>query len=167
MVRSVPNRPSTEDRNPKRKADEPKRAQKQRSEKRYTKRHQREKELKSKEDSGGLSDTEKSELEKVRKRRHEAKTKLDERKQDRDKTRKTRRVSSKREALKKHPKVQDNPALKAELKTHAERVARLNRARNVAEADGNTELVSRIDKALAAENKRHATAAAKLKAGSQ
>ncbi len=47
------------------------------------------------------------------------------------------------------------PAVRAELKIHARRVARLNRIRALAKADGKDAVVERVDKILAKENSRH------------
>ncbi len=46
-------------------------------------------------------------------------------------------------------------ALKEELKRHARRISRLNRAKDVAQEANDTETVGRIDKLIAKENGRH------------
>jgi hypothetical protein len=48
-----------------------------------------------------------------------------------------------------------NPALRAELKHHARRVARLHRVRAVAQESSDAESVARVDALLAKENQRH------------
>lgn len=48
-----------------------------------------------------------------------------------------------------------HPAVRAELKIHARRVARLNRIRALAKAEGKDTVVERVDKVLAKENTRH------------
>ncbi|MEZ4227133.1 MAG: hypothetical protein R3B13_39710 [Polyangiaceae bacterium] len=47
------------------------------------------------------------------------------------------------------------PAVRAELRMHGRRVARLNRIRALAKADGKDAVVTRVDKLLEKENSRH------------
>ena len=47
------------------------------------------------------------------------------------------------------------PAVRAELRMHSRRVARLNRIRSLAKAEGKDAVVERVDKILAKENSRH------------
>ena len=56
------------------------------------------------------------------------------------------------------------PAVKAELKVHARRMARLNRARRLAESAGKTDAVAKADKLIEREQARHQAAMAKFKA---
>jgi hypothetical protein len=51
--------------------------------------------------------------------------------------------------------VVEQPAVVAELKTHAERVARLNRIQELADVEGKPAVATRAGRALAAENVRH------------
>ncbi|HVW29394.1 MAG TPA: hypothetical protein VHC69_28710 [Polyangiaceae bacterium] len=52
-------------------------------------------------------------------------------------------------------KVVDQPPVVAELKTHAERVARLQRIQELAEVESKPAVVARAGRALATENARH------------
>lgn len=49
----------------------------------------------------------------------------------------------------------DKPVVRAELRIHAQRLARLHRVRFLAEANGNKAALERADKAIARENERH------------
>jgi hypothetical protein len=51
--------------------------------------------------------------------------------------------------------VVDQPPVQAELKTHAERVAQLQRIQELAEVEGKPQVVGRAGHALASENARH------------
>jgi hypothetical protein len=51
--------------------------------------------------------------------------------------------------------VVEQPAVVAELKTHAERTARLGRIQELAEVEGKPALATRAGRALATENARH------------
>lgn len=55
------------------------------------------------------------------------------------------------------------PAVRAELRTHARRMARLNHMRRLADSAGKTELVTRIDKVIERERNRHQAAMDRLK----
>lgn len=57
------------------------------------------------------------------------------------------------------------PAVKEELKVHGRRMARLTRARAVAEEAGKKELVARIDKLIEKEKARHQAAMDKVREG--
>lgn len=70
-------------------------------------------------------------------------------------TRKERRRVHREEIKKSLGDLQRKPLVKAELKLHAWRIARLNRLRAIADTDGKTETVARIDKLIAKENDRH------------
>jgi uncharacterized protein YnzC (UPF0291/DUF896 family) len=112
-------------------------------------------ELEKKKSDGKLTDEEKKELERIEqiRERHEAlKQKHAERKQSRAK----RRLAAKRKALTESPALRgsDQAAL-AEYGKHGQRMAMLERAREVAEAEGRDDLVTRIDKLIAKEQQRH------------
>ncbi len=70
-------------------------------------------------------------------------------------TRKVRRQERRDEVKKKWGAVSEHPAVKAELKLHAWRMARLNRIRTIAKAEGKTEVVARADKLIEKEKARH------------
>ena len=55
-----------------------------------------------------------------------------------------------------------NPAARAELKTHAERMAKLERARRLADEEKKPELIERIDKLVQKERERHYRAMARI-----
>jgi uncharacterized protein YnzC (UPF0291/DUF896 family) len=117
-------------------------------------------ELAQKQSSGKLSDDEKSELERLQKKRDRfdgLEKKHETSKVDRDK----RRLDSKRQALKSFPGYEKNAPARDEFKKHARRLAQLQRAKDVADADERIEQVARIDKLIAKENQRHDTWMAK------
>ncbi|MFO0568161.1 MAG: hypothetical protein U0263_21045, partial [Polyangiaceae bacterium] len=70
-------------------------------------------------------------------------------------TRKDRRKEHREALQKKWGDLPKRPAVKAELKVHAWRVARLKRIRAVADNQGKKDAVSRVDKLLEKENTRH------------
>ena len=70
-------------------------------------------------------------------------------------TRKARRQERREEIKKKWGPLSEHPGMRAELKVHAWRMARLNRVRAVAKAEEKTELVSRVDKLIDKEKARH------------
>jgi colicin import membrane protein len=70
-------------------------------------------------------------------------------------TRVERRKERRDEIKKKWGELEKKPAVRAELKVHAWRMARLKRLRAIAEADGKTDTVARIDKLVQKENERH------------
>lgn len=122
--------------------------------KRSEARRERLAELQDKKQSGTLTDEEKSELDKIEKikERHEAlKSKWAEHAKDRTQ----RRRAARRQAMKEFPGLQKDAQARAEYGKHASRMAKLERAREVAQADGRDELVARIDKLVAIENARH------------
>jgi hypothetical protein len=120
-------------------------------------------ELKQKETDGKLTDDEKKELEKAKQiqARHDE---LDKRDRDRAETRRQRAREAKRQALKESPKVANDAATTAEYKKYAERLAKLERAKELATADQNTDAVSKIDKLIAQETQRHQAWLAKQRA---
>lgn len=119
--------------------------------------------LKQKEAAGKLTDDEKKELEKatqVQARQDE----LEKRDRERAETRKQRAREAKRQALKESPKVANDAATTAEYKKHAERLAKLERAKELATADQNTDAGAKIDKLIAQEKQRHQAWLAKQQA---
>lgn len=70
-------------------------------------------------------------------------------------TRKARRHERREELKKKWGGLHEHPAVKAELKVHGWRMARLNRIRAIAKAEGKTEVVARVDKLIEKEKARH------------
>jgi hypothetical protein len=111
-------------------------------------------ELEAKEKAGKLSDEEKSELEKVRKiqaHHDELKKKFQQAAEDR----KERARKAKRQALEEFPQLHANGQALAEYKKHAERLAKLERAKELAEADEKSETVQKVEKLISAERQRH------------
>ena len=80
---------------------------------------------------------------------------------DRQELRKTHR----RELKEKWGETVKKPAAKEELKVHGRRMARLARARAVAQELNKTELMARIDKLMEKEKARHQAAMEKVKEG--
>ena len=111
-------------------------------------------ELKQKETAGNLSDAEKQELDKVQQiqARHEE---MDKRAKERAESRKQRSRDAKRQALKEAPKVATDGAATAEYKKHAERLAKLERAKELASADQNADAVTKIEGLITQETQRH------------
>jgi len=111
-------------------------------------------ELEAKEKAGKLTDEEKSKLEKARKieEKHEAMKKAFEKKAE---DRKERVREARRKALTEFPKIPENALAVAEYKKHAERLAKLERAKGLAEVDDNDDMAQRIDKLVSAEKQRH------------
>ena len=83
--------------------------------------------------------------------------------EDLRKTRQERRKEHLKEVRGRWGDVVGKPAAKAELKVHARRVARLGRARRLADSAGKTDLVAKIDKLIERESTRHQAAMGKLK----
>lgn len=111
-------------------------------------------ELEQKQSKGTLTDEEKAELERMQRteqRFEQLKKKHEEHRAKRDE----RRHQAKKEALGRYPGYAKNPAARDEFKKHARRIARLERAKDVAEAEGRDDLVARIDQLLAKEKERH------------
>lgn len=111
-------------------------------------------ELEAKEKTGKLSDAEKSDLEKARKiqKRHDE---MKQKSAEAAAKRKERARDAKRQALAEFPKLHQNAAAVAEYKKHAERLAKLERAKELAEADENTEMVQKVGKLVSTEKARH------------
>jgi uncharacterized coiled-coil DUF342 family protein len=76
---------------------------------------------------------------------------------------KQRQKARRKELREKWGDATKRPEVRAELKVHARRIARLERARKVADTAGKKELVARIDKLLEKERARHQRAMDRLK----
>jgi hypothetical protein len=63
--------------------------------------------------------------------------------------------------------VSNRPAARAELSIHADRMARLNRALDLAEGSSDTPMISRINELIRRENARHARIMASIQAGAE
>ncbi len=63
--------------------------------------------------------------------------------------------------------VSERPAARAELSIHADRMARLNRALDLAEASSDTPMIIRINDLIRRENARHARTMAAIQAGAE
>ncbi len=63
--------------------------------------------------------------------------------------------------------VSARPAARAELSIHADRMARLNRALDVAESTSDTPMIVRINELIRRENARHARTMAAIQAGEE
>jgi hypothetical protein len=113
-------------------------------------------ELKQKESTGKLTQEEKAELERMERVQaaHEA---LANRAKEMAENRKNRSRDAKRQALKEFPKLEQDAAATAEYKKHAERLAKLDRAKELASADQNNDTVQKIDALITQENQRHQT----------
>jgi uncharacterized protein YnzC (UPF0291/DUF896 family) len=122
-------------------------------------------ELQAKKSSGTLSDGEKAELEKIEKirQRHAA---LSQKHAERLKDWAERKRAAKRKAVAAVPGIANNAAVRAEFAKHGRRMARLERAREVAEAEGREDFVARVDKLIEKEKARHDRWIAKHKAQS-
>ena len=111
-------------------------------------------ELLEKEKEGKLTDDEKKALDQLNRirQRHRRLMKRDAK---RDKSRKDRVRRARRKLLDRNPDLQKNDQARAELRKHAMREAMLERARDVARAEGMAKLVARAEKLLKLENARH------------
>ena len=63
--------------------------------------------------------------------------------------------------------VSERPAARAELSIHADRMARLNRALDLAESSSDTPMIIRINELIRRENARHARTMATIQAGAE
>lgn len=70
-------------------------------------------------------------------------------------TRKERRAARLAEIRHHWGAIVAEPAVRAELKVHAWRMARLDRIRELADAEGKKDIVARVDKLITKENARH------------
>jgi hypothetical protein len=87
--------------------------------------------------------------------RDDKKDELRERWQKLRETRKERRKEHREKIKQAWGDLYKRPAVKAELKVHAWRMARLHRLRAIAESRGKTETMARIDKLIEKEKQRH------------
>ncbi len=126
--------------------------------KKHEKKKARHGELKEKEAAGSLSAEEKAEMERLEKnhaKRKAKRAKLKARyKKKKVELKKTRR-RARRAILKSWGAKYARPAVRAELKKHARRMAYLHRAKRVAEAEGRDGLAAHIQKLIDKEKARH------------
>jgi chromosome segregation ATPase len=105
--------------------------------------------------AGEATDEAKKDVKEARKEVKEARQELREAWQKLRETRKERR-KERREAIKeKYGDVLDKPAVRAELRLHAWRMARLKRIRAVATSEDKKDTVARVDKLMEKEKQRH------------
>jgi hypothetical protein len=111
-------------------------------------------ELEQKQASGKLTAEEQAELDRGKQMqvRREA---MEKRFAEMAQNRKNRARDAKRQALKEHPNLGKDANATAEYQKHAERLAKLERAKEVAVADQRTDVVTKIDALIAQENQRH------------
>jgi hypothetical protein len=116
--------------------------------------------LKQKEAAGTLTAEEKAELDKVQQiqARHDT---MEKAAAEKAQNRKDRSREAKRQALKEYPKLGQDPTGTAEYQKHADRLAKLERAKDLAAADQRTDTVQKIDALITQENQRHQTWLAK------
>jgi hypothetical protein len=91
-------------------------------------------------------------------RRKERNERADEKAEDRKEraqARRERRRQRAEELRARYGRALSEPAVMAELRVHARRMARLNTLRRIAEREGKTALVPRIDKLIEKERARH------------
>ncbi|MCK6588080.1 MAG: hypothetical protein HUU21_38580 [Polyangiaceae bacterium] len=100
----------------------------------------------------------------LREDRKEAREDKKDRIEDLRQTRKERRLDRLKKWREKWGDIANRPNVKAEVKVHARRMARLNHMRRLADANGKTELVARIDKLIEREQARHTAALERFKA---
>ena len=106
----------------------------------------------------GARDERKERLDERQKRRDERKERRNERaedKKERADSRRERRRERMEELRARYGRLIAEPAVAAELRVHARRMARLNTMRRLAEKEGKTALIPRIDKLIAKERARH------------
>jgi hypothetical protein len=84
--------------------------------------------------------------------------------EDLRKTRGERRQAHIKKWREKWGDLANRPNVRAEVKVHARRIAKLNHMRRLADGAGKTELVARIDKLIERENTRHQASLDKFKA---
>ncbi|MFC1641205.1 hypothetical protein ACFL5O_00755 [Myxococcota bacterium] len=120
--------------------------------------------LKQKQAEGTLSEQEKKQLERIQKI-DEHHQKLNAKLARRWKDRAARRLEARRRALQQRPNLAQDQAALAEYRKHAERMARLERARDLAQAEGRGDLAGRIRQLIEHEQKRHQAWLAKPSGG--
>ena len=143
----------SEPKTPKEKLEAMKEKAKERREDRKEKREEKKEELKEKLDN--MTDEEKEEWKKKHAERKEERAEVREAWKEWKDKRKERRKARRDELKEKLGDDLKRPAVKAELKIHARRMARLNRIRVVAKAEGKDEVVKRVDTLIAKEKARH------------
>ena len=102
--------------------------------------------------------------EEAREERKEAREERKGAREERRETRKDRRKDRLKEIRERWGDIVRLPEVRAELKTQAWRMARLNHIKALAESEGKTELVARADKLIERERARHQAAMERLKA---
>ena len=143
----------SEPKTPKEKLQAMKEKAKERREERKERREEKKEELKEKLDN--MTDEEKEEWKKKHAERKEERAEVREAWKAWKDKRKERRQARREEIKEKLGDDIKRPVVKAELKVHARRMARLNRIRVLAKADGKDELVKRVDTLIAKEKARH------------
>ena len=110
--------------------------------------------LKARQDAGTLSSAEQAELERLQ--TFEARKKaLESTEKTNAENRKKRAQEAKRQALRENPNVAKDPAATEELRKHAERMAKLERAQALATTDDDKELLQRVNTLIGKEQQRH------------
>lgn len=152
---SVSAKPKSSIQEMKERAKERKEERKERKEER---KERREKKLEE------MTDEEKAAFEAKRAERKEERAEIKEAWKSYKEQRKARRQARRAELKEKLGDDIKRPVVKAELRLHARRSARLNRIRVLAKADGKDALVTRVDALIAKEKARHEKRVAALKA---
>jgi hypothetical protein len=111
-------------------------------------------ELEQKQAKGKLTAEEQTELDRGKQMRVRREA-MEKRFAEMAQNRKNRARDAKRQALKEHPNLGKDANATAEYGKHAERLAKLERAKEVAAADQRTDVVTKIDALIAQENQRH------------
>jgi hypothetical protein len=140
-------------------ATTPKERREDRQEKREDRQEKREERQEKREDA-------KEQREDAKERKEdkaEAKEEAKEERQEKREERKAKRQERVKEIRAKWGDMVSRPPVRNELRNHAQRMARLNRARKVAEEAQKTEMVTRIDKLMEREKTRHQAAMDRLK----
>ncbi len=114
-------------------------------------------ELEEKQRAGALSVAEKQRLAQLQAERQKRYATLDQSDKVKAESRAQRRNESERQAQERYQAVAHDPAAQQEFDQNAERVAKLDRAREVAAAEGRDDVVARVDQLLSKEKQRHET----------
>lgn len=117
-------------------------------------------ELQQKESGGKLTSEEQAELDRMKlaQARRQA---MEKRAAEMAQNRQQRSRDAKRQALKEFPKLSKDAVALTEYKKHADRLAKLDRAKELAAADDRSDMVQKIDALIAQEKQRHQTWLAK------
>jgi hypothetical protein len=95
---------------------------------------------------------------------HDARKKLEESREKLKESRAERRKAKLAELKAKYGDIVDKPAVRAELRLHAMRMARLHRLERIATAEGKDDAAKRVQALVTKENARHAKRMDELKA---